>query len=381
MVIELRGVEFVNKGAELMLQAILSELKARIPEVQFAMDVGSRIPRMKLIENGILQKTKVSKYGVNLSPWLNLLPKSILRKYNLVSDREIEAILDASGFAFGDKWGAKKAGERSADHIKGWKQSGKKVILLSQAFGPFNDSELISKMQTILINADLIFARDVKSFEYLKNLKTTNDSVNLAPDFTNLISGKKVTNSENFNSKIAIIPNQKMMETEDEIKNKLYPEYLTLLIELLQKRGETPFFLIHESRKDGQIASMVNDKLAQKIEVIKQEDPLKVKGIIGASKAVVTSRFHGLVSSLSQAVPSLSTGWSHKYQELLRDYDYEDALCEVSIDEVYLNSKIELLLDDTLRSEGINRLKQNSNIQKERSKEMWDKVLSVLLKK
>jgi colanic acid/amylovoran biosynthesis protein len=115
--------------------------------------------------------------------------------------------------------------------------------------------------------------------------------------------------------------------------------------------------------------------------VVKQEDPLKVKGIIGASKAVVTSRFHGLVSALSQAIPSLSTGWSHKYQELLRDYDYEDALCEVSIDEVYLNSKIELLLDDTLRSEGINRLKQNSNIQKERSKEMWDKVLSVLLKK
>lgn len=381
MVVELRGVEFVNKGAELMLQAILSELKVRIPGVQFAMDVGSRTPKNKLIECGILQKTNIFKFGINLSPWLSVLPKPLLRNYNLVAEKEIDAILDASGFAFGDKWGAKKAGERSANHIKDWKESGKKVIFLPQAFGPFSDPKLIAKMQTILSNSDLIFARDLKSLEYLKNLDAPQESVNLAPDFTNLLSGKAISNQQQFKSRIAIIPNQKMMETEDESKNELYPEYLERLITLLQEKGENPFFLIHESRKDGQIADLVNSKLTNKIEVVKEENPLKVKGIIGSSKAVVTSRFHGLVSALCQAIPSLSTGWSHKYRELLRDYDYEDALCEVSVDPTYLNSKIKFLLDETLREEGINRLKQNANIQKERSKEMWDKVISVLLKK
>ncbi|MEN2281231.1 polysaccharide pyruvyl transferase family protein [Algoriphagus sp. SE2] len=381
MVIELRGVEFVNKGAELMLRAILSELKVRIPGVQFAMDVGSRTPREKLNESGILQKTTIYKFGINLSPWLSVLPKTILRSYKLVAEKEIDAILDASGFAFGDKWGSKKAGDRSANHIKDWKEAGKKVIFLPQAFGPFTDPLLINKMQTILTYADLIFARDVKSLEYLKKLKAPQESINLAPDFTNLLSGKEVPNQQAFNSKIAIIPNQKMMETEDELKNKQYPAYLKLLITLLQEKGEEPFFLIHESRKDGQIADLVNDNLTKKIEVIKEENPLKVKGIIGSSKAVVTSRFHGLVSALSQSIPSLSTGWSHKYRELLRDYDYEDALCEVSVDSEYLNSKIETLLDDTIRRQGINRLKQNANIQKERSKEMWDKVISHLLKK
>lgn len=381
MVVELRGVEFVNKGAELMLHAILSELKVRIPGIQFAMDVSSRTPKKKLTECGILQKANISKFGINLSPWLGVLPKPLLRRYNLVAEKEIDAILDASGFAFGDKWGAKKAGDRSANHIKDWKESGKKVIFLSQAFGPFSDPMLIAKMQTILTYADLIFARDVKSLEYLKNLDAPQESINLAPDFTNLLSGKVIPNHQVFNSKIAIIPNQKMMETEDKSKNEHYPEYLKLLITLLQNKGENPFFLIHESRKDGQIADLVNEKLTNKIEVIKEENPLKVKGIIGSSKAVVTSRFHGLVSALCQSIPSLSTGWSHKYRELLRDYDYEDALCEVSLDPEYLNSKIEILLDESLRNEGINRLKQNANIQKERSKEMWDKVISVLLKK
>ena len=57
MVIELRGVEFVNKGAELMLHAILSRVKERFPKAEFVMEVNHRSTRKNIVENGIYAKT------------------------------------------------------------------------------------------------------------------------------------------------------------------------------------------------------------------------------------------------------------------------------------------------------------------------------------
>lgn len=377
MLIELRGVEFVNKGAELMLHAIMKEVREHVPGVTFVMEEGPRTPKGKLAEFGILRKTKFRKFGINFSPMINSLPWSLRKPYGLVADHEINAVLDGSGFAFGDKWGAKKAGERSADHIEKWKKENKKVVLLPQAFGAFTDDELISKMRTILNNADLIFARDSQSFKYLSEISTS-AYLRQSPDFTNLIAGIQPDNHVELETRIAIIPNQKMMETENAKQNDDYPFYLAAIISLLQKKGEDPFFLIHESKKDGQIADLVNSKLETKIDIIKEENPLRVKGIIGASKATITSRFHGLVSALSQGIPSLSTGWSHKYQELLNDYEYPEALCEVSLDQEYLSTKLSLLLDLDKRNHAIDKLKANATLQKEKSNKMWSKVAQVL---
>ncbi len=373
MLIELRGVEFVNKGAELMLHAIMEKLASSIDGVQFVMEASSRVPVEKLKENGILRKANMHKNGVNLTSVFDAIPSRILKKKGLAKQRKIDVILDASGFAYGDKWGAKKADQRTSDHIITWKKNGKKVILLPQAFGPFSDSKLKTSMKLILKEANLVFARDSVSKSYLDDLGKF-DSVNEAPDFTNLVKGK--VPEGDFSNMIAIIPNQKMTETGDEAAEIKYISYLQKSVELLQERGESPFFLIHESSHDAQIAEKVNSKLSSPIQVLLESDPLKVKGIIGSSKAVITSRFHGLVSALSQAIPCLSTGWSHKYQELLRDYDYTQALSDVEDQEDYLNNKLDIILDPGSREKVKDLLKEYSIIQKDKSEQMWSKVLA-----
>src|SRR5690606_34297611 len=113
------------------------------------------------------------------------------RKLSFVSESEIDVVLDGSGFAYGDFWGAKKAGYRLADHIKRWRSKGIKIILLPQAFGAFTDNALIEKMKVIVNDADLIFARDKYSFDYIKGIDNKKDNIYLMPDFTNLISGEK----------------------------------------------------------------------------------------------------------------------------------------------------------------------------------------------
>ena len=91
---------------------------------------------------------------------------------------------------------------------------------------------------------------------------------------------------------------------------------------MIENLGYKPYFLIHEAKMDRKVAEAINQKLIIKLPIIQEDNPLYIKGMIAKCKAVVTSRFHGLVSCLSQAIPCLSTGWSHKYETLLKDYNY-----------------------------------------------------------
>jgi len=378
MFIELRGVEFVNKGAELMLHAIIQHLSNELDHVEFVMETSHRSPKEKLAELGIWQKAKLQKKGVELTPFYSLLPKSVLRKKNLVLDKEIHAVLDASGFAYGDKWGAKKAAERSGNFLATWKRQGKKIIFLPQAFGSFTTSDIKEQMRAIIQNSDLVFARDKQSLACMGDLEPGSKVVKLAPDFTNLIAVETTSFSADYASKTVIIPNQKMLETDDLEINKNYLSFITETVNQLLRKGELPVFLIHESKKDGALAEEINQALKSPIPIIKEENPLIVKAIIGASKSVITSRFHGLVSALCQAKPCLSTGWSHKYLELMKDYDYEEGMCTVSLDPSYIQEKLDLILNTHKREKTEKKLHSYSQIQKERTKEMWGQVLEVL---
>ena len=376
MIVELRGVGFVNKGAELMLHSMLEKLKAYDPEIIFVMEVNSTSPLRKIWSLGIKAKTNFKVRNFSLHPLFKLLPKGIKSKFGWVSDEDVQVVLDASGFTFGDKWGAAKAGNRLADHLGKWKSQGKKVILLPQAFGPFTKPDLIQKMKFILGQADLVYARDNVSYDFLHQLVKGKDTGNifLAPDFTNLTAPDFFDNKQKYADSLAIIPNQKMMETSDESLNKSYPDFLKVMVELVLQKGQKPFFLIHESEKDKAIAEMVNEKLDNPIPVIEEENPLLVKGIIGSCFAVITSRFHGLVSALSQSVPCLATGWSHKYEMLFEDYKFPEGLCQLKRDKTYYEEKLNLILDNDSRKKIIQLLASEGAKQKRLSDQMWQSV-------
>ena len=376
MIIELRGVEFVNKGAELMLEAILAKVKENYPLAVFAMEISPRAPISKLRRRRILVKTNFKFKGIPFGKILDLIPKSIRNTIGFVSEEDISIVLDGSGFAFGDKWGARKAGKRCGNHIEKWKKEGKKIILLPQAFGPFSDRSMISMMKKIVGNADLIFARDRISFDYLNEINGKNDRFKLFPDFTNLVKGNVPKLKMDFGTCVAIIPNQKMMDTKDTAQNLAYPKFLKTMIEKIQKKGLSPFFLIHESEMDRIIALKINEQLEKPISIIEVEDPLEVKGIIGVSFAVITSRFHGLVSALSQSIPCLATGWSHKYEMLFEDYGYPEGLCQVIGNSEYFDEKLSLILEEKKRGKLILNLNTKTKKQKELTQKMWDMVFT-----
>jgi polysaccharide pyruvyl transferase WcaK-like protein len=378
MFIELRGVEFVNKGAELMLHAIISTVRIKFPEAQFVMERNNRSPKNKLDENHIWEKVRIIIRRIDFSMIAFLLPITLLTRKRLVTEKEISVVLDASGFAYGDKWGAAKAAGRAGNHIRKWKKQGKKVVFLPQAFGPFSTLALQEEMRKIIENADLLFARDQQSFDYLNSLNVNRAPIKIAPDFTSLIQVDTSPYLNEYSNTFLIIPNQKMLKTENDEHDNQYLLFLKMIIERLQAKGETTAFLIHEAHKDGQLAAAVNGTLSTPIPIVEQEDPLAVKAIIGASKGVVTSRFHGLVSSLAQAIPCLSTGWTHKYGELMKDYSFQSGMCEVSTNPDYLERKLSLIIDDNNRKLIRHALETNAVVQNQRAEKMWKEVFSLI---
>ncbi|MFC4872852.1 polysaccharide pyruvyl transferase family protein [Negadavirga shengliensis] len=382
MIVELRGVGFVNKGAELMLYSMVEILKTYDQETIFVMEVNSTSPLRKIWSMGIKAKTNLKFKNINLNRFFKLLPNGLKHNLGWVSEEEVQVVLDASGFAFGDKWGAAKAGTRLANHLAIWKSKGKKVILLPQAFGPFTKPDLIQKMKFILNQADLVYARDKVSFDFLNQLRIEKGTENifLAPDFTNLTAPIFPENKQKYSDSLAIIPNQKMMDTSDESFNKSYPDFLKVMVELALQKGQKAFFLIHESEKDKAIAEMVNEKLDKPIPIIEEENPLLVKGIIGSCFAVITSRFHGLVSALSQSVPCLATGWSHKYEMLFEDYKFSEGLCQLQRDKAYYEEKINLIIEIDSRKKISQLLTIESAKQKKLSDQMWQRVFQKMKK-
>ncbi len=382
--IEVRGAGFSNKGAELMFLSVIQYFKLNYPSIELAINLrrGSFRKRKELgIKHLIWFETRKLpmlswKLAILLNKVMRILPEILLRYCNLVLDNETSAILDISGFAYSDQIGLAKVRlmARKTDKAK---QEGKKIILLPQAFGPFESEKTRDYMRKIIENADLIFARDIVSYDCIKDLSYDHQKLHLAPDFTNLLDGKKpITFSSE--GRIAIIPNTQIIERTPERMRSSYVPFLCKCIEFYQRKNLNPFILLHELDRDVELANRIKVTLESSIDIVNIKDPLMIKGVISECEGVVSSRYHGLISALSQGVPVLAVGWSHKYRELMSDYNIlEGFIKDISNEQHYL-PYLELLGEKRSRKKMKNRVVIASEKQKEKTLRMWNNIQKTL---
>ena len=367
------GVNYHNKGAQLMLRAMCERLDgASFPAVlSLNMKLARHARRHgeNLHASLWLERSRPGKADALVRALGALIPNVILARYRLIADRDVDVILDASGFLYGDQWGLRGLKRRLAS-ARLWARQGKHLILMPQAFGPFSGDEAQSLMAELIGLSTLVYARDRESLGYLEAVAPRADNLRLAPDFTGLVAAKDYPEMASFSGWVGIVPNMKMVTKEN---RESYFRFLKGVIGKLAANQQKAFFLIHE-KGDLPLAQSLSEELGLELPIHYREDPAELKALIGACRFIVASRFHAIVSGLSQGIPVVGTSWSHKYRHLFDDYNALHLLIEDLDDEHTVAGLLDELCQPDYREELSGRLREQSAKQKSQIEAMWQEI-------
>ena len=377
MIIEIKGVQFINKGAELMLVAITQALESKL-DIEFSYALSPRnspYPLRKKYQ--AYQKIGNLFKRIDLSIFDFLIPTSICETYGLVKHKDIDVTLDASGFAYGAQWtpAMLKHSVRQARYMK---RQGKKFIFMPQAMGPFDSKEYKKLIEEAVEYCTLMFIRDKQSYKYITDIVGKKNNVILSPDFTNIVNlPESETDGMNRKKIITYIPNNKMLSKQNTNSFGSY-DYLSEFTDsaiYMQSLGYHVVILNHEGEKDLKLCKDIHSKLDKdNSTLLPHLDTLAIKKQIGRSDLVVCSRFHGCVSALSQGIPVIGTSWSHKYEMLFRDYNVENMIYKFDNS---LSSFISSFEPDLKKHEKV--IKSYVNIEKNKTLKMWDHIFNEII--
>lgn len=366
------GIDTANKGACLMLDAVRERMSSRFGKTRFVVDF--RTPIDARLELGLWATWPSSWKSLRLTPLGNMLPRSISARFGIVSENEVDIVVDASGFAYGDYWGVDKFRRRVATPIRRWKAANKTIIMMPQAWGPFDPADFGETVADALRHADLAFARDPESARHLRAAGVRKFSQ--APDFTTLLDPSKTEATEQWKGHAFLVPNAKMIATGDEVLRERYIRFLISAADMLSQISSRTSILVHESRSDRPLAEAVQSERPN-LQIVLPTDHRAAKAMLAGASAVISSRFHGLVSALSSGVPSFACGWSHKYQALMEDYGSSRFMADIHSEETWapsLSAFRDAVVSGSLKAS----LESAAREQKSRTEAMWTEIFDVI---
>jgi polysaccharide pyruvyl transferase WcaK-like protein len=319
VLIEVKGINFSNQGAGMMLLAVMERLEQ---SGDFAVAAqGDYTLRAPFGLHQILRRAG----PLNLRPVVNRIPARLRQRIGLVREGDIGAVLDASGFAYGDQWGAAKVSERLFAALDRRRKTSMPVIVLPQALGPFQDPALKKAFGRVIEEASLVFVRDAVSERYVREAYGARDTVRRCPDFTIGLSGLSDPRYDRFKGRTALVPNHMVIRNAAPAERDRYLDQLVAAANAATPVFGAPFLALHDAQQDAAIADALSERLGG-VERLTELRPRVMKSILGHASLVIGSRFHALVGSLSHGTPVVAFGWSHKYAELLSDFGCPDTL-------------------------------------------------------
>lgn len=378
--ITLSGIGTVNKGAELMLYAILQEIERKFPDAIVYIEAHNNPQGLEYIKTNLELRYKPI---VKWQKWFKRFHvEGIARRLHIskIHFDDVYAVsgteyfIDASGFFITDQWNHKE------HKIKKWtlllkrnKEEGAKIAFLPQAFGPIEREDTKRMLSCLEEYADIVMPRERVSYNYLKSSGLINmDKVKLHTDFTSLVHGEFPAGNEHLKGAVCVIPNVRMT-THGNIVLSDYVHFMSSIIETVRGTGHKVYLLNHEGKDDEKIAFQIQEETKGQVDVVTGLNALEVKGMISSAHLVISSRFHGVASTLNSCVPCLATSWSHKYAELFKDFEQED--CVLPLDNIEkAKQKVLDFISEEKNSEIRIKLQKVSPDIQEDTRKMWEEV-------
>lgn len=382
MNIQIDGTNTLNKGAELMLYAVIKQIEQNYPNANVvynpsnrdAVDIAHRPQGITLRKRWIQAK---GHYPEAIFKRLRLNHVYFTSKY---PSKGIDVLFDAGGFQFSDQWNYNEDKLKILEkYYSKLKDYGTKLIFLPQALGPFDTKSGRKTVDILGKYADLVIARESVSFDFMIEAGFPKNKLWLYPDFTLKV---KVSNDKVMPNHVrggaCFIPNKKML-THTKSKKETYLRLFRELIDMAHKKGLKPFLLNHEGRGDYDICLKIASGLQFDVPVLTDLNAYEVKSVIGNSNFVVSSRFHGVASSLNQGVPCLATSWNHKYGELFKDFGISDSILKVEDESLEDNIS---LFSEFIGTESMDRQRAILKFKYDKVEslidEMWGKLWTII---
>lgn len=360
-----------------MLLSILAQLEKEIGEYNLVLSPGPNLPYKKRAQLGAFQKLSFRRGPVDLTGLFGKLPhiiKRLLKRYGIVTEADVDVILNASGFSYGDQWPLNDLKNAAKEAVR-FKKAGKPYMVLPQALGPFKKADHAAAARTLINAASKVYPRDKASFQACEALNS-GGSLQQSPDFTALIEPEII---EPFATKtVCFIPNNKVVSSYHhetaQSGTEAYIGFWRHQVELFQQSGFDVVLLNHEGVEDRLLCETIAKGIESKVNIVDGLGAIEIKAFLGRCDAVVSSRFHGCVSALSQGVPCLATSWSHKYEMLFEEYGIEENILDYLASTAEVSAKVEQFIN------GLDEQKNASSAHaaqvKNENKAMWQSVIA-----
>lgn len=347
-----------NHGAEAMLAATIGRIRDRVDGAEFS--VFSYYPRH---DRGLISWPTVSVQSATptslacvsfplalLLRLLRLVGLGWLRSWFPARVRALEGsavLIDLAGVSFID--GREKFLPFNILTILPAMLLGVPVVKFAQAMGPFNNPINRMAARAFLTRCAHVFGRGEETMEHLRALGFPPERFSRAADMAFLLEDHDALSCMSTEYAQQLIVRVRALKATSCFilgicpSSLLYRElgqpYVSMLADLIADRltaGDAIVLYPNATRADRRDKLFNNDlpviaatlaalpphcSRESVFSVDRDVFAVDIKRLIALCDMVVVSRFHAMVAALAAGVPPLVLGWSHKYAEVMDDFE------------------------------------------------------------
>jgi polysaccharide pyruvyl transferase WcaK-like protein len=340
-----------NKGAASMLQAVIDRLPERVPEIDITAlstypddderEAATTNPHVRVVALGP-RSLVMSAWPLALLAWIARRLGGTGRRWcrtpALRTLADADLVIDLAGISFVDGRGVPILAYNTL--MTGLPLLlGRPTMKAAQALGPFRRPLNRAAARRVLPRLATIVARGKQTQSHLAELGLTNVRRGADLAFAMRVSDRARGDAASELARagiggpfIAISPSA-VVERYCATEGIDYVEVMASLASRIVAEGRQVVVIPHSARP-GRKRSRMNDlPLCHDIvHAAGHSDvrllacdlaPAGLRAVIGSADALVTSRFHAMISALATHCPVLVVGWSHKYTEVLSEFGLE----------------------------------------------------------
>lgn len=269
----------------------------------------------------------------------------------------------------------------------------KKVIMMGTSIEPITNKFVKKMTERILKKVDYIYAREVITYEYLKEFMPEN-KFELIPDMAFMLEDVKeeleyVNELKKGFKHVYGLTVRKWDFPEEKNGKELFAKYkkeLAKFIEYKAKKDNSLFVfvpqVIVEHGNDANVAKEIRDLIQEDLKkhfVILEDDihPNEVKQLIWNFDFFIGTRMHSNIFATSMGVPTIAIAYEKKTNGIMHTVELDDYVLEMNslcFEDLVDKSNSQLKNNKEIRKQLENRIKE---IRKEIYNKIYDKIKEV----